>query len=253
VQVRAPLVLISAAAWIALVIEPGGAAFPSHCSPKMLARTLPSMSLELPETLEPIASLAFGWALMLAAMMGPLVAAPVRHVRDRSFARRRTRAVALFGFGYVAIWMAAGVMLLALATAVRLIAPESSVMPLGTLIAAIWQCSPLKQRCLNRCHARSEVAAFGPAADVDALRFGLTHGVWCAGSCWALMLLPLLVSRGHVAAMAAVALWLLAERLDRPMPPRWRVRGVGKAARLVIARGADFSVRGATWPKSRLP
>ena len=227
---------MSAAAWSALVIGPGGAASPSH-------------GLH-----ESIASASSGWALMVAAMMGPLVAAPLRHVYARSFARRRARAVVLFGSGYLAIWMAAGVMLLALTAAVRLVAPQSTLMlALGTLVALIWECSPLKQRCLNRCHARSELAAFGPAADADAICFGLTHGVWCAGSCWALMLLPLLVSRGHVAAMAAVALWLLAERLDRPMPPRWRVRGVGKAARLVMAQSADFSVRGATWPKSRLP
>ena len=226
-HVRAPLVLISAAAWMALVIEPGGAAFLDHCSP------------------QPIASLWSGWAVMLAAMMAPLVVAPVRHLCDRSFPRRRTRAIVLFGSGYVAVWMAAGVMLLALAMAARLIVHESYAMAsVGTLMALIWQFSPVKQRCLNRCHARTELAAFGLAADLDALRFGLTHGVWCVGSCWALMLLPLLVSGGHVAAMAAAALWLLAERLDRPMPPRWHVRRVGKAARLVIAQTRDvFSLR----------
>ena len=128
-------------------------------------------------------------------------------------------------------------MLLALALAVRLAAPESSVpVALMTTIALIWQFSPIKQRCLNRCHAHAELAAFGPAADIGALRFGLTHGVWCAGSCWALMLLPLLVSRGHVAAMAAVSLWLFSERLDRPMAPRWRLRGPGKAGRIAVAQ-----------------
>ena len=82
---------MSAAAWFALAIDPGGAASPSH-------------GLH-----ESMASVSLGWALMLAAMMGPLVAAPLRHVCARSFARRRARAVALFGCGYVAIWMAAGI------------------------------------------------------------------------------------------------------------------------------------------------
>jgi hypothetical protein len=50
------------------------------------------------------------------------------------------------------------------------------------------------------------------------------------------MLLPMLVSGGHVAAMAAVALWLFAERLDSPMPPRWRFRVPGKAVRIAIAQ-----------------
>jgi predicted metal-binding membrane protein len=181
--------------------------------------------------------LALGWALMLVAMMAPLLTAPVRHVRDRSFARRRARAVALFVAGYGAIWSAAGAALLTVALAGRRSAPESSVpVALATLIALVWQFSPAKQSCLNRCHAHAELAAFAPAADLGALRFGLTHGIWCVGSCWALMLLPLLVSRGHLAAMAAVTLWILAERLERPMPPGWRWRGPGKAVRLVVAQ-----------------
>jgi predicted metal-binding membrane protein len=170
-------------------------------------------------------------------MMAPLLIAPVRHVRDRSFSRRRARAIVLFAAGYAAIWMAAGVMLVELAAAVRLVVSNSSVpVALAAVIALVWQFSPLKQRCLNRCHAHPELAAFDRAADVDALRFGLMHGVWCVGSCWAPMLLPLLVSRGHVAAMAAVALWLFAERLDSPMPLGWRLRGPGKAARIAVAQ-----------------
>jgi len=111
-------------------------------------------------------------------------------------------------------------------------------MPLAlvALIAVIWQSSPIKQRCLNRNHAHTELAAFGWAADLDALRFGWRHGVWCFGSCWALMLLPMLISRGHIAAMAAVTLWLFAERLERPTPPQWRWHGPDKALRIVIAQ-----------------
>ena len=50
------------------------------------------------------------------------------------------------------------------------------------------------------------------------------------------MLLPLLVPRGHVAAMAAVTVWVFAERLDRVMPPAWRWHGGAKAARIVVAQ-----------------
>ena len=64
-------------------------------------------------------------------------------------------------------------------------------------IGLAWQCSPAKQVCLNRCHALRELAAFGRAADTDALIFGATQGVWCAGSCWAWMLLPLLLPGGR--------------------------------------------------------
>lgn len=227
-RVRVPVLCGSAVAWILLLAAPGGAGLHAHCSPA---------SLDLLLAHNPPAALALGWVLMLVAMMGPSLIAPVRHVRDRSFARRRARAVALFVAGYVSIWLAAGAVLLALALAGRLVAPESLVpVALVALVALVWQASPAKQICLNRCHAHAELPAFAPAADVAALRFGLTHGIWCAGSCWALMLLPLLVSRGHLAVMAAVTLWLLAERLERPAPPGWRWRGPGKAVRLVAAQ-----------------
>jgi predicted metal-binding membrane protein len=156
-------------------------------------------------------------------------------VRDHSFARRRARAILLFVAGYGTIWMAAGAVLLTLAIAARLFAPASSL-ALFMIVAVLWQFSPIKQRCLNRCHAHGELAAFGLAADLDALRFGFRHGAWCVGSCWALMLLPLLVSEGHLIWMAAVALWLCAERLDRPARPRWRLRGPAKALRIALAQ-----------------
>jgi len=104
------------------------------------------------------------------------------------------------------------------------------------VVAFVWQLSPAKQRSLNRCHARPALSAFGSAADLDALRFGSMQGIWCVGSCWALMLLPVLVSGWHVAAMAAVALWLSAERLDTPVPPRWGLRVPAKAARIALAQ-----------------
>jgi predicted metal-binding membrane protein len=234
-QVRTPILLISAAAWILLVIEPSGLMLPDHCPVPMLKEAVPSVSLNILLALNPYVSLMAGWSLMLAAMMVPLLTAPVRHVRDRSFAQRRVFAIALFAIGYATIWMTAGVMLLALAMLVKLF-DSATALPLTLLIALVWQFSPFKQRCLNRCHAQPELAAFGRAANDDAMRFGLIHGFWCVGSCWALMLLPLFLSREHVAAMATVALWLLAERLDAPIPPRWRWRGPSKAVSLAVAQ-----------------
>jgi predicted metal-binding membrane protein len=226
-QVRTPMLFISAAAWILLVLEPGGMALHAHHA----------ASLDMLLMHNPPASLALGWLLMLAAMMLPLLITPVRHVRDRSFTRRRARAIALLIAGYTAVWMVAGAVLIALALALRTVAADSRVAAITVALSALlWQFSPAKQRCLNRCHNHRELAAFGRSADFDALRFGLAHGLWCAGSCWALMLLPLLLSQGHVAAMAAVSVLIYAERLDRPMPPRWRLRGPGIAARLVLAQ-----------------
>ena len=114
--------------------------------------------------------------------------------------------------------------------------PMSPVQIAAFQPALIWQASPFKQRCLNRCHSHRPLAAFGIAADVDALRLGLETGVWCTASCWAAMLFPMLWFQGHFVAMAAVALLMFCERLDPPRTPAWRWRGFGTALRAISLR-----------------
>jgi predicted metal-binding membrane protein len=219
-RVRNPVLLLSAAAWIWLLVDPGGLMTQAHCAATFSG-----------------GALAAGWGLMLVAMMSPALILPIGHLRLRSFKRRRARATVLFVAGYAAIWMAVGGVLLAGVLAVRLLAPNWYLPATGvTLLAIVWQLSPVKQRCLNRGHAHTELAAFGVAADLDALRFGASHGVWCAGSCWALMLSPMLLPRGHVAAMAIVAVLTFSERLEHPRPPRWRWRGLGKVSRIAATQ-----------------
>jgi predicted metal-binding membrane protein len=103
-------------------------------------------------------------------------------------------------------------------------------------LAAVWQCSPAKQVCLNHCHVRPALAAFGPRADTDVITFGATHAGWCIGSCGAAMLVPLILPGGHIAAMIALSVLVFCERLDRPAPPAWQWRGHGTAWRLVSGR-----------------
>lgn len=187
--------------------------------------------------MNPLSSLAVGWALMLAAMMLPTLIAPIRHVLERSFRRRRVRSVTLFMLGYAAIWMVAGVGLLAVKMLLDLLSPPSYLPAIGVgIIAFVWQCSPTKQRCLNRGHNHHELAAFGFAADLDSLRFGIMHGVWCVGSCWALMLVPMMLSQGHLAAMAAVTLVMISERFEQPRPLGWRLRISVKLIQIMIAQ-----------------
>ena len=228
------MLLISAAAWLWLLFGPGSML--AHCPAAGSGLVPLAASLQMFVAMNPPASIAAGWALMLVAMMSPVVIPPIRHIRLRSFAHRRGRSILLFVAGYSAVWMAVGAVLLAIAAAVRWFAPQSYLPAAGAaLVAVVWQFSPVKQSCLNRCHAHTELAAFGAAADFDALRFGTRHGVWCAGSCWGLMLFPILLPQGHVAAMAAVTVLIFSERLEQPMPPSWRWRGPGKAIRISVA------------------
>ncbi len=223
-------------AWALLLF--GGSAFslPAFC-PAQAWSTVPlSVSFDLALQFNSPAQLATGWALMVVAMMLPLAIAPLWHVRERSFAARRGRSTALFVAGFVAIWMAAGIILQTVALLARWAVP----MPLACLGVAIiaallWQVSPAKQWCLNRCHQRPPLAAFGRSADLDAFRFGARNGMACVGACWALMLPMLLIGRGQLPAMIVVTLFSLAESLEDPAPLAWRWRGGAKALRIAVA------------------
>ena len=109
----------------------------------------------------------------------------------------------------------------ALLLAILLGPGASAVLVLGT--ALIWSASPVAQLAHNRCHRNLRIGAFGPAADRDCLRQGVTTGMACVATCWPWMLLPALAGAAHLAAMAAVAAFLLAARLAPASPVRWRV------------------------------
>jgi predicted metal-binding membrane protein len=209
-----------------------------HCPAPSPAQGRLVASLQMFLTMNPPAALALGWVVMLWAMMLPALTAPIRYLYRRSFHHRRARSIVLFLSGYGGVWMACGGVLVALEFGTRFFGDESYFSTMGiVLIAILWQVSPFKQRCLNRCHAFPQLSAFGAAADWDALVFGMTQGMWCAGSCWVLMLLPTLLPRGHLVAMAVVAVFIYCERLEHPRPPRWRWRGCGRAVRFAIAQG----------------
>ena len=161
--------------------------------------------------------IALSWFLMLIAMMTPILAGPLYHLWMRSFARRRWRAIAVFVAGYLVIWMSMALVLV-LAVAVLRIAAGWLSLPVGVLaiaIALFWQAAPVKQFCLNRCHWTPRIGAFGWSADVDCARYGLVNGLWCVGTCWALMLVPITATdmSTHLILMAGVAMIMVTERL----------------------------------------
>ena len=211
-RIRGPLLTVSATAWLLIVVEWIGA----------------GGSMDHP-TSDPV-SRAAGWLLMLTAMMTPLLTGAVRHVRESSFARRRTRSITLFVGAYALVWLAAGIVLSGVAGWLLRLGPGFALAA-GTAVGLAWQLTPSKGRCLNRVHAHPPLPAFGRAADAGALRFGLAHAAWCVGVCGALMLIPLVAATAEPLAMTVVAVWLYAERFEPPAPPCWGVRLPTVAAR----------------------
>lgn len=225
-RVSKPALVLCALAWLALLTRP-----------ELMAGHVHDMSSAEVNPLGPLRALAPGWFLMLAAMMAPLLIAPVCHIRSRSFAARRGRSVTLFVAGYFAVWTVAAAVLLTIGIAVRSLSP-GSWLPASALavVALVWQCTPIKQISLNRCHSHGEIAAFGIAADLSAMRFGIEHGFWCTVCCWALMLLTVLVPEGHLAAMAVATILVFGDRVERPKLPSWRWRGAGGLMRIAVAQ-----------------
>lgn len=173
------------------------------------------------------------WLLMLTAMMSPVLIGPLRHLGSRSLPGHRFAAQTLFVAAYAAMWSLAGVLLLAVADGLDRLGAAAAV-AIG--VAVLWQLTPVKQRGLNGHHSRPSLSAFGWHAEVAALRFGARLGASCVGSCWALMLLPLVLTRHQLAAMAVATLWIWAEQLEFPALARWRLRVPTRA--ILVARAA---------------
>lgn len=232
-RIRRPLWAIAGLAWIGLaggsVTGLSHAMMPHRTPDAAMGMSSADMStihmahpgIELPAI---VAVLAMS-ALMVVAMMFPLLTMPIAHIRARSFARRRWRSTGLFLVAYTTIWtIACAIPALALWVAGNQGVNHWWLTGVTVVAAAIWQFSPAKQVWLNRSHSHPALAAFGHAADRSALRFGTRHGIRCVGSCWALMALPFVVGSWHLVAMAIAGVWIAGERLSSPTVPVWAIR-----------------------------
>lgn len=192
----------------------GGASDLAMANPGGIARLI--FTLNAPDRLAP------AWLVMLVAMMTPLIAVPLAHVRSASLKPRRTRAAAMFLLGYFTCWFLLGLPLIAVAIALRVLTGSGAIAFAVVLtLALLWSASPFNLAAQNRAHRLRRIALFGLGADRDCLRFGVTHGLWCFASCWAWMLVSLVAAQAHVAVMLAVTAITLGERLRRPGPPVW--------------------------------
>lgn len=160
--------------------------------------------------------LGLGWIIMIAAMMAPLLADPIVHVRQRSLRRRRRRAVFLLCLGYVAVWMLCGIPLFALVVGLHAGLPAGLALPAALVVMALWLVSPLRTLALQRCHRRYPLRLSGMGADLDCFAHGLRTGGACAASCWPVMVAAMLAPLHHLAmALAGVLLWLERSRVLR--------------------------------------
>ncbi len=178
----------------------------------------------------------------MAAMMFPSLA-PTTALYARMTRRHGWSRSVLFSAGYLLVWGAAGVVAygafrlgrslfggdLAWHGAGRWVAG-------GVLaLAAIYEVTPLKERCLGKC--RSPLGfLLGSWRDGNrgALEMGARHAAWCLGCCWALMAGLFALGVMSVTWMALIA-GLIA--LEKTLPWRRAATWGGAALLLVLAVG----------------
>src|ERR1700749_4223639 len=180
------------------------------------------------------------WAVMMAAMMLPSVA-PVavlwtRLISGTSADLGRVARMSMFLGGYLLTWAAVGAVAFAALTGTGRLVTASPVAAkwLGVVIflaAGIYQLTPWKDWCLRRC--RSPIGALLYYAGFKGrrrdLRVGVRHGGTCVGCCWGLMVVLIAVAVMNLAATAALAVVIFAEKI-------WRHGKLsGQAAGIVLA------------------
>jgi predicted metal-binding membrane protein len=190
-----------------------------------------------------------GWTLMTTAMMLPtslpllaLFHALTRRRPDRPF------LIALLIAGYLAVWTAfglavhaAGDRLHAAVAAHAWLAERAWLIgPAALALAGVYQFTPLKFACLDRCRAplgfilshwrdrRARLAAF---------RLGLRHGLFCVGCCWSLMVLMFVIGAGSLGWMLALGAVMAVEK---NLP--WGRRLTAPLGLLLLAAGAALAL-----------
>ena len=187
------------------------------------------------------------WAVMMAAMMFPSVW-PVLLIYAGVVRTRGRGSVPLFVAGYLLVWESLGVLAYAgyIGAGVGLAsAPVERVALLtGALVlaAGLYQLTPLKRACLAHCQGPVEfLAAHWRPGPAGALRMGLSHGLYCLGCCWGLMLALFALGVMDLRWMATVSALIAFEKLG----PRHRLVPAAVGTGLVC-----LGIVIAFWPRS---
>ncbi len=161
------------------------------------------------------------WGLMMAAMMLPSVAPFVMTYQSTVVEHRVARLAGLTS-GYLVVWTGVGVVAFYVADWFGDLAAERATLAQVVAVATFtlvgaYQFTPLKFRCLTHCrtplgHLMHYLGFTGRLRDVRA---GASHGWFCLGCCWALMLLMIAFGVMNVAAMAGLAAVIAVEKVWR--------------------------------------
>lgn len=237
------LAVIAVACWWFLVVSE--AAMMSMSGDGVIAEMM-FMMMRPGETAPYLAAAAVMWTVMMIAMMTPAVVPMAAVFRGMYRGPDEVRATLVFAGGYLAAWLVFSV----IAAVVQWLLHDSRYlhgMALATttrtagvllLLAGCYQLTPLKEVCLSRC--RSPIGFFMQhwrEGLCGAFSMGWRHGLFCIGCCWVLMLLMFAGGTMSVMTMAALSVFILAERLLPAGPWSARLPGL-----VMIALGGAIAL-----------
>lgn len=167
------------------------------------------------------------WSVMMIGMMLPS-AAPMLLVFTKIHRKKRENnrpyvATGVFLAGYIIIWTAFSVLATIGNWVLHTNALLSGMMGQSTtallggsllLAAGIFQWTPFKNTCLNHCRTPiSFIMTEWKEGALGALLMGLKHGAFCLGCCWLLMALLFVLGVMNLLWIAALAIFVLIEKV----------------------------------------
>lgn len=224
------LLLLSLLAWLVMFYNGthdmyAHSPLPHEIVTPMLHHVHDESSINIQSHEKSLVTIAWMWLFMVIAMMFPLLSDPIRQVWTRNFPRKRLTGIFAFLTTYISVWMLIGMVLSAIAAFMQQHSNDNEWLSLGAALSIIllWQSSPWKQACLNHCHILPRISPFGLAAERDCGYYGFVKGAWCVGSCWALMLLPMLAMKSGTLVMLIASVVMFIEQLLPSRPVRWQL------------------------------
>jgi predicted metal-binding membrane protein len=177
------------------------------------------------------------WWVMMIAMMTPsaapmilLYARATRYAQSRGQLRPGAVQTPAFAAGYLVAWLgfslAATVVMCMLEkaefTSAVTMSSSSRLFSAATLIfAGLYQLSPLKRVCLQRCRNPAAFLARHWRPGVSgAVRTGVEHGFFCIACCWVLMGLLFVGGVMNVLWIGILAIFVILEKIV-PHGPRF--------------------------------
>lgn len=161
------------------------------------------------------------WVIMMGAMMLPS-ALPTITLYAFMTRKRSPLYSLLFMTGYMLTWAVAGLVVYGVSEALGRVTGGSlswngigrGVAALTLIGAAVYQLTPLKAACLEKCRSPfAQLQATWREGFAGSVWMGVINGAWCLGCCWAMMAGLFALGIMNLTWMTVLAVIMAAEKL----------------------------------------